>query len=130
MQLTWISEINQSRPWAVFPFKLNKTFCENKIKLILCTVGDRRSNEVVQCLIYIFKQKLIVITFNKPKTILIVAIDKIICNIRSTKQSSLGRTFSLKHFNNLPYNFSKSLVSPAIGLDEGKSIMSKERAQE
>ena len=54
-----------------------RNFCEkNNIKLILCTVGDHRSNGVVERLIYIVKAKLLAMSFNDPKPSLNTAIDK------------------------------------------------------
>ena len=68
-------------------------------------------------------------SFNDPKPSLNTAIDKIIWNIRSTKQSSIGCSPFSKHFNRSPNTFWKSLVSHAISLDKGKSILTKDRAQ-
>ena len=69
-------------------------------------------------------------SFNDPKSSLNTAIDKIIWNIRSTKQSSIGCFPFSKHFNISPNTFLKSLVSLAICLDKGKSILTKDRAQD
>ena len=69
-------------------------------------------------------------SFNEPKPSLNTAIDKVIWNIRSAKQSSIGCSPFSKHFNRSPYTFWKSLVSHAIILDKGKSIMSRNRAQD
>ena len=108
-----------------------RNVCEkNKIKLILCTVGDHRSNGVVERLIYTVKAKLLALSFNEPKPSLNTAIDKIIWNIHSTKQSSIGCSPFSKHFNRSPNTFWKPLVSHAISLDKGKSILSKDRAQD
>ena len=86
-----------------------RNFCEKKnIKLILCTVGDHRSNGVVERLIYTVKAKLLAMSFNDPKPSLNTAIDKIIWNIRSTKQSSIGCSPFSKHFNRSPNTFWKS----------------------
>ena len=46
--------------------------------LILCKVGDHRSNGVVERLIYTIKAKLLAMSFNEPKPSLTAAIDKII----------------------------------------------------
>ena len=108
-----------------------RNFCEkNNINLILCTVGDHRSNGVVERLIYTVKAKLLAMSFNEPKPSLNTAIDKIIWNIRSTKQSSIGSSLFSKHFIRSPNTFWKSLVSHAINLDKGKSILSRNRAQD
>ena len=108
-----------------------RNFCEkNNINLILCTVGDHRSNGIVERLIYTVKAKLLAMSFNDPKPSLNTAIDKIIWNIRSTKQSSIGCSPFSKHFNRSPNTFWKSLVSHAISLDKGKSILTKDRAQD
>ena len=69
-------------------------------------------------------------SFNDPKPSLNTAIDKIIWNIRSTKQSSIGCSPFSKHFNRSPNTFWKSLVSHAISLDKGKLILSKDRVQD
>ena len=108
-----------------------RNFCEkNNINLILCTVGDHRSNGVVERLIYTVKAKLLAMWFNDPKPSFNLAIDKIIWNIRSTKQSSIRCSPFSKHFNRSPNTFWKSLVSHSISLDKGKSILSKDRAQD
>ena len=60
-----------------------RNFCEkNNIKLILRTVGDHRSNGVVERLIYTVKAKLLAMSFNDPKPSLNLAFDKFIWNIR------------------------------------------------
>ena len=108
-----------------------RNFCEkNNIKLILCTVEDHKFNGVVEILIHTVEAKLLATLFNDPNPSLITAIDKIIWNIRSTKQSSIGCSPFSKHFNRSPNTFWKSLVSHAISLDKGKSILSKDRAQD
>ena len=108
-----------------------RNFCEkNKIKLILCTVGDHRSNGVVERLIYTVKAKLLAMSFNEPKSSYNTSIDKIIWNIRSTKQSSIRCSPFARHFNRSHNTFRKSLVSHATSLDKGKSILLKDRAQD
>ena len=69
-------------------------------------------------------------SFNEPKPTLNAAIDRIIYNLRSTKQPSIECFPFSKHFNRSPNTFWKSLVLHAINLDKGKSIVSKERAQD
>ena len=69
-------------------------------------------------------------SLNEPKPSLNTSIDKIIWYIRSTKQSSIGCSPFARHFNRFPNTFWKSLVSHAISLDKGKSILSKDRAQD
>ena len=108
-----------------------RNFCEkNKIKLILCTVGDHRSNGVVERLIYTVKAKLLAMSFNEPKLSYNTSIDKIIWNIRSTKQSSIRCSPFARHFNRSPNTFRKSLVSHATSLNKGKSLLLKDRAQD
>ena len=108
-----------------------RNFCEkNNIKLILCTLGDHRSSGVVERLIYTVKSKLLAMSFNDPKPSLNTAIDKIIWNVFSTKQSSIGCSPFSNYFNRSPNTFWKSLVSHAISLDKGKSILSKYREQD
>ena len=69
-------------------------------------------------------------SFNDPKPSSNTAIDKIIWNIRSTKQSSIGCSPFSKHFNRSANTFWKSLVPHAISLDKGKSILSMDRVQD
>ena len=69
-------------------------------------------------------------SFNELKPSLNKAFDTTIWNIRSTKQSSLGCSPFSKHFKKSLNTFWKSLVSHAINLDKGKSIMSRDRAQD
>ena len=69
-------------------------------------------------------------SFNDLKPSLNTAIDKVIWNIHSTKQSSIGCSPFSKHFNRSPNTLWKSLVSHAISLKKGKSILSKDRAQD
>ena len=59
-----------------------------------------------------------------------MSIDKIIWNNLLTKQSSIGCSPFARHFNRSPNTFWKSPVSHAISLDKGKSILSKDRAQD
>ena len=95
-----------------------RNFCEkNHINFILCTVGDHRFNVVVERLIYTVKAKFLAMSFNEPKPSLNLAIDIIIWNIRSTKQSSIGCSPFAKHFNRSPNRFWKTLVSHAISLE-------------
>ena len=62
-----------------------RNFCEkNNINLILCTVGDHRSNGVLERLIYTIEAKLSAMSFNEPKPSLNAAIDKMIWNFCST----------------------------------------------
>ena len=108
-----------------------RNVCEkNNIKLVLCTVGDHRSNGAVERFIYTVKAKLLAMSFNEPKSSLNTSIDKIIWNIRLTKQSSIGCSPFARHFIRSPNTFWKSSVSHAISLDKGKSILSKDRAQD
>ena len=76
------------------------------------------------------KAKLLAMPFNEPKPSLNTAIDKINWSIRSSKQPSIGCSPFSKHFNRLPKLFWKSLVSHAINLDKGKSILSMDRTQD
>ena len=95
-----------------------RNFCEkNKIKLILCTVGDHRSNGVVDRLIYTVEVKLLAMSFNEPKSSYNTSIDKIIWNIRSKKQSSIRCSPFARHFNRSPNTFWKYLVSHATSLN-------------
>ena len=125
--LHWYPKPNRS----CFIWNEIKNFCEkNNINLVSCTVGDHRSNGVIEHLIYTVKAKVLAMSSNKAKPTLNAAIDKIISNLRSTKQPFIGCSPFCEHFNRSPNTFWKSLVSRAIGLDKGKSILSKERAQD
>ena len=97
---------------------------------MLSTVGDLRCNGVVERLIYTVKAKRMTMSFIEPKPSLNSAIDKIIWNLRSTKQPSIGCTTFLKHFNRSPKNLWKSQVSQTIDLDKRKSIKAKSRAND
>ena len=116
---------------SCFHFNDFRNFCEkNNIKLFLCTVGDHRYNGVVERLIYTVKAKLLAMSFNDPKLSLNTAIDKIIWNIRSTKQSSIGCSSFSKHFRRFNTFWKSLVVSHAISLDKGKSKLSKDRSQD
>ena len=69
-------------------------------------------------------------SFNEPKPSLNAAIDKMIWNLRSTKQSTIGCSPFPKHTNRSSNTLWKTLVSHAINLDKGKSKMSRDRAQD
>ena len=93
---------------------LKTSATRTNFKLILCTV---------ERLIYIVKAKLLAMSFNQPKSSSNTSIEKIIWNIRSTKQSSIVCSPFARHFNRSPNTFWKFLVSHTISLDKGKSIL-------
>ena len=111
-------------------FDFRNFYEKNNINLILCTVGDRSSHGVVERLIYTIKAIHLAMSFNEPKPTLNAAIDKSIWSIRSTKQTSIGCCSFSKHFIRSPTTFWKSLVSHANNLHKGKSIISRDRAQD
>ena len=102
-----------------FTLKFKKFYEKNNINLILCTV---------ERLIYTIKAKFIAMSFNESKPTLNAAIDKIIWNLHSTKQSSIGCSPFSNCFKKSPNTFWKSLVSHAINLDKGKSILSRKKS--
>ena len=68
-----------------------KKFCEKfNIEIIFCTVGDHRSNGLVERLVYTIKSKLLAMSFELPKPALNSSIGKVIWNLRISKQASNG----------------------------------------
>ena len=67
-------------------------------------------------------------SFEVPKPSLNDSIEKIIWNLRISKQTAIGCTPFEKHFNRVANTRWKSLMSNIDHLDKGKAIMSKERA--
>ena len=61
-----------------FPTKLRTSARRKKNNLILCTVGDHRSNEVVERIIFTVKAKLMARLFRESKPTLNAAIGKVI----------------------------------------------------
>ena len=111
-----------------------KSFCDsNNIKIIFCTVGDHRSNGLVEKLVHTVKVKLLAISKEHHKTTLQNAVSKIIWNLRSTFQSKIKCSPFEIHYNRKPNTIWKQLASgkPSFGiLDKGKSIVSKDRAKD
>ena len=98
------------------------------IEIIYCTVGDHRSNGLVERLVYTIKSKLLAMSFELPKPALNSSIEKIIWNLRISKQASIGCTPFEKHFKGTAYTRWKNLISFNDHLDKGKSILSSRRA--
>ena len=67
-------------------------------------------------------------SFELPKPYLNDSIEKIIWNLRISKQSAIGCTPFEKHFNRVANTRWKNRMSKIDHLDKGKAIMSKERA--
>ena len=111
-----------------------KSFCDsNNIKIIFCTVGDHRSNGLVEKLAHTVKIKLLAISEEHDKSTLQNAVSKIIWNLRSSYQSKIKCSPFEIHYNRKPNTIWKQLASgkPSFGiLDKGKSILSKERAKD
>ena len=111
-----------------------KSFCDsNNIKIIFCTVGDHRSNGLVEKLVHTVKIKLLAISKEHDKSTLQNAVSKIIWNLRSSYQSKIKCSPFEIHYNRKPNTIWKQLASgkPSFGiLDKGKSILSKERAKD
>ena len=106
-----------------------KNFCDKfNIEIIYCTVGDHRSNGLVERLVYKIKSKLLAMSFEVPKPSLNDSIEKIIWNLRISKQTAIGCTPFEKHFNRVANTRWKIFMSNIDHLDKGKAILSKERA--
>ena len=106
-----------------------KNFCDKfNLEIIYCTVGDHRSNGLVEKLVYTIKSKPLAISFELPKPSLNESIEKIIRNLRISKQSAIGCTPFEKHFYRVANTRWKNLMSDNDHLDKGKAIMSKDRA--
>ena len=109
-----------------------KLFCNSlNIKLIFCTVGDHRSNGLVEKLVHTVKIKLLAMSLEQQKPTLQIAISKIIWNLRSSFQSKIKCSPFEIHFNRKPNTIWKQLASNKLSggfLDKGKSILSRERA--
>ena len=67
-------------------------------------------------------------SFELPKPALNSSIEKIIWNLRISKQASIGCTMFEKHFNRTANTRWKNLISYDDHLDKGKSILSSRRA--
>ena len=64
-----------------------KLFCDtNHVKLIFCTVGEHRSNGLVQKLVHAVKNDLLAMVLDQKNPTLLHAISKIIWNFRSSFQ--------------------------------------------
>ena len=106
-----------------------KNFCGKfNMEIVYCTFGDHRSNDLVERLVYTIKSKLLAMSFELPKMSLIESIAKIIWNLRISKQSAIGCTPFENHFDRVANTRWKNLMSDIDHLDEGKDIMSKDRA--
>ena len=77
---------------------------------------------------YTIKSKLLAMSFELPKPLLNESIEKIIWNLRISKQSAIGCTSFEKHFNRVANTRWKNLMSDVDHLDKGKAIMSKDRS--
>ena len=95
---------------------------------IYCTVGDHRTNGLVERLAYTITSKLLAMSFELPKPSLIESIEKVIWNLRISKQSAIGCTPFEKHFNRAANTRWKNLMFDFDHLDKGKDIISKDRA--
>ena len=98
------------------------------MEIVYCTVGDHRSNGLVERLVYTIKSKLLAMSFELPKPSLNESIEKIIWNLRISKQSAIGCTPFEKHFNRVANTRWKNLMSNIDHSDKGKAIRSKDRA--
>ena len=106
-----------------------KNFCEKfNIEIIYCTVGNHRSNGLVEKLVYTIKSKLLAMSFEIPKPPLNASVEKITWNLRISKQSAIGCSLFEKHFNRTAKTRWKNLMSDIDHLDKGKDIMSKQQA--
>ena len=111
-----------------------KLFCDsNNIKTIFCTVGHHRSNGLVEKLVQTVKIKLLAISQEHHKCTRQNAVSKIIWNSHSSYQSKIKCSPFEIHYNRKPNTLWKQLASgkPSIRIsDKGKSILSKERAND
>ena len=98
------------------------------MEIIYCTVDDHRSNGLVERLVHTIKSKLLAMSFELPKPLLNESIEKIIWNLRISKQSAIGCTPFEKHFNRVANTRWKKPMSDIDHLDKGKATMSKDRA--
>ena len=94
------------------------------MEIIYCTVGDHRSNGLVERLVYTIKSKLLAMSFELPKPSLNESIEKIIWNLRISNNPQSA----VKRFNRVANTRWKNLMSDIDHLDKGKAIMSKDRA--
>ena len=107
-----------------------KLFCDsNNFKLLFCTVGDHRSNSLVEKLVHTVKIKLLALSLDQQKPTLQHAISKTIWHLRSSFQSKIKcRPFEI-HFNRTPNTIWKQLASNKLSdgfLDKRKSILFKD----
>ena len=85
-----------------------KLFCDsNNIKIIFCTVGDHRSNGLVEKLVHTVKIKLLAISQEHQKSTLQNAVSKIIWNLRSSYQSKIKCSPYEIHYNRKPNTIRK-----------------------
>ena len=77
-----------------------KLFCNsNNIKIIFCTVGDHRSNGLVEKLVHTVKIKLFVMSQEQQKCTLHNAVSKMNWNLRSSYQCKVKCSPFEIHFN-------------------------------
>ena len=89
-----------------------KLFCDsNKIKIIFCTVGDHRSNGLVEKLVHTVKIKLLAISQEHQKCTLQNAVSKTIWNLRSSYQSKIKCSPFEIHYNRKPNTIWKQFAS-------------------
>ena len=112
----------------VFIFWFQKLLWKIQHRNIYCTVGNHRSKGLVERLGYTIKSKLLAMSFELPKPPLNASIEKIIWNLRISKQSAIGCFPFEKHFNRTANTRLKNHLSDIDHLDKGKDIMSKQRA--
>ena len=98
------------------------------MEIFYCTVGDHRSNGLEERLVYTIKSKVLAMSFELPKPSLNESIEKIIWNLRISKQSAIGCTPFEKHFYRVANTRWKNPMSDIDHLEKGKAIMSKDRA--
>ena len=106
-----------------------KNFCEKiNMENIYCTVATTDPMGLVEKLVYTIKSKLLAMSFELPKPSLNESIEKIIWNLRISKQSAIGCTPFEKHLNRVANTRWKNLMSDIDHLYKGKAIMFKNRA--
>ena len=106
-------------------------FCDpNNIKLIFCTVGDHRSNGLVEKLVHTILIKLLTMALEQTKPTLQHIISKVIWNFRSSFQSKIKCSLFKIHFNRTSNTIWKQLASNKLSdgfLDKEKLFLCKKR---
>ena len=102
-ELTRYTLFNKSRPCILLYKSGFKIFCgSNNFKITFCTVGDHRSNGLLERLAHTVKTKLLAMPQEQQKYTLQNAVSKIIWNLRLSCQSKIKCSPFEIHFNRKP----------------------------